>query len=322
MDLEDKKVVAIGGAGLIGSHLVDLLVLEEISEIVVFDNFYRGSMENLQSAVKDSRVKVIEGDIKNLKELKKILKGKDFVFHFAASWLLECIENPGEAVENNIMGTYNLIEACIDAKIKKVIFSSSASVYGNAVEVPMTESHPYNNRTLYGATKIAGEHLFRAFYEMYGLNYVGLRYMNVYGPRQDYKGAYVVVIMKILDRIDNGLPPIIYGDGSQCYDFVFVNDVARANILALKADVTDDFFNIGTGQGTTIKELTGLLLDLTDSTLKPQYEPQGQTFVTNRIGSTAKAADLLGFRAKTELKDGLKKLIEWRKGHKKRNDQL
>jgi len=202
-------------------------------------------------------------------------------------------------------------------KIKKLVFSSSASVYGNAVEIPMTEEHPFNNRTFYGATKIAGEQMCRAFYERYRLNYVGLRYMNVYGPRQDYKGAYVAVIMKILDRIDQNLPPIIYGDGSQSYDFIYVEDVARANICALKGNTIDSFYNVGSGVKTTIKEICELLLELTGSNLKIQYEPEGQTFVTHRIGSTGKAEKELGFKALTPLREGLKKLIAWRDKHKK-----
>lgn len=316
MQIKRSKIAVIGGAGFVGSYLTEQLTQEKVSQIIVFDNFYRGSRGNLEKAIEDTRVVVIEGDITDLKQVRKTLEGCDFVFHLAAAWLLECIEKPRLAVNVNIMGTYNIIEVCRDLGVKKVIFSSSASVYGDALQVPMTEDHPYNNRTLYGTTKIAGEHLFRAFYQMYTLNYVGLRYMNVYGPRQDYKGAYVAVIMKILDRIEQNLSPIIYGDGSQCYDFVYVEDVARANICALKADVTDDFFNVGTGKGTSIKELTDLLLELTGSSLKPQYEPQGQTFVTYRIGSTEKAKEKLNFEAKAQLKEGLKNLIEWRKKHK------
>jgi UDP-glucose 4-epimerase len=182
----------------------------------------------------------------------------------------------------------------------------------------MTEEHPFNNRTFYGATKIAGEQMCRAFYERYGLNYIGLRYMNVYGPRQDYKGAYVAVIMKILDRIEAGLPPIIYGDGSQSYDFIYVKDAARANICALKSKYTDEFYNIGTGKGTTIKEMCKLLLELTNSKLNIKYEKEGKTFVTHRIGSTEKAGKEIGFVAKTPLREGLKELIVWRRRERER----
>ena len=232
------------------------------------------------------------------------MRGTDYVFHLAALWLYECVHEPRKALEANVVGTYNVIEAAQEAGVKKVVYSSSASVYGNAVEEPMTEDHPFHNRTMYGATKIAGEQFFRAFHERHGLDYVGHRYMNIYGPRMDYRGTYVSVIMKVLDRIDEGLPPLIYGDGSHTYDFVHVADVARANILSLKAEATDTFFNIGTGLGTTINELVGMLLEITGSDIEPEYLPQEQVFVTNRIGSTELAEQLLGFRAEVDLRAG------------------
>lgn len=312
--LKGSKVLVIGGAGFIGSHLVDELTKEDIKEIVVYDNFCRGAQENLTMALKDPRVKIFDigGDITQIDILDAAMKDTDYVFHLAALWLLQCYDYPRAAFDVNIQGTFNVLEACVRNKIKKLIYSSSASVYGNAVKVPMTEEHPYHNRTFYGATKIAGEQMCRAFYERYGLNYAGLRYMNVYGPRQDYKGAYVAVIMKILDRISEGLAPVIYGDGSQAYDFIYVGDAARANICALKADVRDECYNVGMGKATTINDLTRLILELTNCEMKPKYEPQGQTFVTNRIGSTQKAEKELGFKAKVELREGLEKLIEWR----------
>ena len=202
--------------------------------------------------------------------------------------------------------------------MKKVVYSSSASVYGDAVFTPMTEEHPFNNRTMYGATKIAGEQFFRAFYEQHKLDYVGLRYMNIYGPRMDYKGTYVSVIMKVLDRIDAGLPPVIFGDGSQAYDFVHVDDVARANILALQADATDEFFNVGMGVKTTINELVDLILKVTGSDLTPEYRPQEQMFVTHRVGSTDKAERDLGFRARIELDEGLRSVVDWRRSDQAR----
>lgn len=316
MDLKGNKVAVIGGAGLIGSHLVDLLRQEEAVEIRVYDNLFRGSRENLKEALADPRVRLIEGDILRMDDLRSALEGVDYVFHLAAAWLLECLENPRLAVEVNVMGTLNVLESCRDLGIKRLVFSSSASVYGNAVTIPMQEDHPFNNRTLYGATKIAGEQLCRAFQEMYRLNYVGLRYMNVYGPRQDYKSAYTVVIMKILDRIDQGLPPLIYGDGSQSYDFIYVEDAAAANICALKAEVVDEFYNVGMGIKTSINELTHLILDITGSPLKPQYEPAGMTFVTHRVGSPEKAAREIGFSAQMGLREGLKRLIVWRRSQK------
>jgi UDP-glucose 4-epimerase len=243
------------------------------------------------------------------------MKEMDYVVHLAALWLLQCYEYPRAAFDVNIRGTFNVLEACVKHKVKKLIYSSSASVYGDAVEIPMAEEHPYNNKTFYGATKIAGEQMCRAFYHRYGLKYLALRYMNVYGPRQDYKGAYIAVIMKILDRLDQGLPPIVYGDGSQSYDFVFVSDCAIANLCALKSDAVDTFYNVGMGVQTTIKDLTETILKITGSNHKIEYEPAGTTFVTNRVGSPKKAESEIGFKAKVSLKEGLEKLIEWRKKH-------
>jgi UDP-glucose 4-epimerase len=245
--------------------------------------------------------------------LRRLMTGTDYVFHLAALWLYECVHEPRSALEVNVVGTYNVIETAQQAGVKKVVYSSSASVYGDALFTPMTEEHPFNNRTMYGATKIAGEQFFRAFYEQHKMDYVGLRYMNIYGPRMDYKGTYVSVIMKVLDRIDQGLPPIIFGDGSQAYDFIHVDDIARANILALKSQATDTFFNIGMGIKTTINELVHLLLKITNSDLKPDYRPQEQMFVTHRVGSTDKAAELLNFQAEISLDEGLRSVVEWRK---------
>jgi len=318
-DIKGSRILVVGGAGFIGSHVVEELLKEEVKEIVVYDNFCRGTFYNLENALKDPRVRVFEigGDITQVDILDSAMQGTDYVIHLAALWLLQCYEFPRAAFEVNIKGTFNVLEACVKHKVKRLVYSSSASVYGNALQIPMTEEHPYNNRTFYGATKIAGEHMCRAFNERYGLNYAGLRYMNVYGDRQDYKGAYVAVIMKILDRIDKGQPPILYGDGSQSYDFIYVGDTARANVCALKSDASDSFYNVGSGTRTTIKEICELLLEMTGSKLRIQYEPEGKTFVTHRIGSTEKAEKELGFKAKTGLKQGLKNLIEWREQHKK-----
>ncbi|HEY6118854.1 MAG TPA: NAD-dependent epimerase/dehydratase family protein, partial [Pyrinomonadaceae bacterium] len=255
MNLKDARVLVIGGAGFVGSHLVDQLIKEPVREIIVLDNFVRGTRANLRNAVQDDRVTVVDGSITDLKLLGELMQGTDCVFHLAALWLFECVHQPRSALEVNVVGTFNVMEAAQQAGVKKVVYSSSASVYGDAVFTPMTEDHPFNNRTMYGATKIAGEQFFRAFYEQHKLDYVGLRYMNIYGPRMDYKGTYVSVIMKVLDRIDQGLSPVIFGDGSQAYDFVHVADVARANILAMKSDAKDEFFNVGMGVKTTIDEL-------------------------------------------------------------------
>jgi len=318
MELNGKKVLVIGGGGFIGSHVVDELVKTDVGEIIVYDNFSRGTRENLSEALTDSRVRIFElgGDITQTDILAEAMKGVDGVFHLAALWLLHCHDYPRSAFEVNIRGTFNVLEACVRNNVKRLVFSSSASVYGNAVQIPMTEDHVYNNRTFYGATKIAGEHMCRAFYERYGLSYVGLRYMNVYGPRQDYKGTYIAVIMKILDRLEQGLAPVIYGDGSQEYDFIYVSDVGIANVKAMQSEAMDGFYNVGSGEGTTIKALVEMILELTGATQNIQNEPAGQTFVTQRIGDTAKAARELGFRSVVDLREGLERLIEWRFSHK------
>lgn len=317
-DIRGSRILVVGGAGLIGSHVVDALVREDVGEIVVYDNFCRGTMDNLGEALRDPRVRVYEagGDILHADLLQAAMKGCDYVFHLAALWLLQCHEFPRSAFDVNVRGTFNVLEACRDQGVRRLVYSSSASVYGDAVELPMTEEHPFNNRTFYGATKIAGEAMCRAFNERYGLSYAGLRYMNVYGPRQDYRGAYISVIMKILDRIDQGLPPVVYGDGAQSYDFIYVGDVARANVCALKADVSDEYFNVGSGVQTSIRQVCEMLLEETGSDLPIQFEPAGPTFVTNRVGSTEKAERLLGFRTTVPLREGLRRVIEWRERDK------
>ncbi|AFY41466.1 NAD-dependent epimerase/dehydratase family protein [Nostoc sp. PCC 7107] len=323
MDLQGKRLLVIGGAGLIGSHTVDQLLKEDVAEIRIYDNFTRGRQENLTEAFKDPRVNVfpLGGELLHRDILDQAMKGIDGVFHFAALWLLHCYDYPRSAFEVNIGGTFNVLEACINNGVQKLVYSSSASVYGDAIEEPMREDHPYNNTTFYGATKIAGEHICRSLYHRYKgtekhFDYVGLRYMNVYGPRQDYQGTYIAVIMKILDRLDKGLPPVVYGDGSQAYDFIYVGDCARANVCAMKSTATDAFYNVGTGVKTTIQELAELILEVTGSDLKIQYEPGGQTFVTNRVGCPQKASAEIDFAAKLQLKEGLAKLIEWRNSHK------
>ena len=212
---------------------------------------------------------------------------------------------------------FNVLEACRQNGVRRLVYSSSASVYGDAVQIPMTEEHPYNNTTFYGACKIADEHMATAYHHRYGLDTIGLRYMNIYGPRQDYRGTYVAVVMKILDRIDRSLPPVVYGDGSQSYDFIYVEDAADCNVRAATATVTHGCYNVGSGVSTTIKEICELLLRLTGSEhLGIHYEPAGQTFVSRRLGSTVAAERDLGFRAGTVVKDGLQRLIEWRQAHK------
>jgi UDP-glucose 4-epimerase len=318
MKLDDSRILVIGGAGFVGSHVVDQLTKEPVREIVVLDNFVRGTRHNLERATSDNRVQIVDGSITDRELLRELMQGTDYVFHLAALWLFECVHQPRSALEVNVGGTFNVIEAAQQAGVKKVIYSSSASVYGDALFTPMTEDHPFNNRTMYGATKIAGEQFFRSSYEQHKLDYVGLRYMNIYGPRMDYKGTYVSVIMKVLDRIDQGQPPIIFGDGTQAYDFVHVDDVARANILALKSEATDEFFNVGMGVKTSIDELVARLIEITGTNVRPEYRPQEQMFVTHRVGSTEKAERMLDFRARITLDEGLRSVVEWRREDQER----
>ncbi|HIF58129.1 MAG: NAD-dependent epimerase/dehydratase family protein [Gammaproteobacteria bacterium] len=324
MDLKNKRLLVIGGAGLIGSHTVDELLKEDVKEIRIFDNFSRGSEENLSEALKDPRVKVFThgGELMHPEIVHAAMQDMDGVFNFAALWLLHCWDYPRSAFDVNMGGLFNTLEAITDhPNIQRFVWSSSASVYGDAVQEPMTEDHPLNNTNFYGATKVAGEQMCRAFYHRHkgsdkAFDFVGLRYMNVYGSRQDYHGAYIAVIMKILDNLDKGVAPIVYGDGSQAYDFVNVVDCARANVSAMKADATDQFYNVGTGIRTSIKELAELILEITGSDLKIQYEPAGQTFVKNRIGCPEKAKKEINYNYSIELREGLIALIEWRNNHK------
>tara|TARA_B100000242_G_scaffold89434_1_gene60317 strand:+ start:132 stop:1124 length:993 start_codon:yes stop_codon:yes gene_type:complete len=317
MNIKGKKFVVIGGAGLIGSHTVDQLLKEDIREVIIYDNFVRGTNENISEALKDPRVKIFEigGDICQTDILNKALKNVDGVFHFAALWLLQCHDFPRSAFNVNIQGTFNVLEACVKQGVKRLVYSSSASVYGDAIREPMDEEHPFNSQNFYGATKIAGEAMARAYYHRYKLSYVGLRYMNVYGPRQDYHGAYIAVIMKILDNLDKGNPPVLYGDGSQAYDFIYVSDCAKANICAMKANTTDRFYNVGTGIRTSIRELAEKIIEITNSKLSIHYETSGLTFVKNRIGCPKKAEAEIDFKSTISLDEGLSKLIEWRSNH-------
>jgi UDP-glucose 4-epimerase len=319
MNIEGKKLVVIGGAGLIGSHTVDRLLQEDVKEVVIYDNFVRGRQENLTNALRDPRVRIFDvgGDILQTDILEAALSGADGVFHLAALWLLQCHEFPRSAFDVNVRGTFNVMEACVKKGVKRLVYSSSASVYGDAVQEPMTEDHPFNNKNFYGATKIAGEAFLRSFHHRYGLNYVGLRYMNVYGPRQDYHGAYIAVIMKMLDAIDNGDSPTIMGDGSEAFDFVAVEDCGLANVCAMKSEATDRFYNVGTGIRTSLKELAEMLRVLTHCDKPINYAPRSQaTLVRNRVGCPKRAVAEINFAAQIDLNEGLKRLIEWRASHK------
>lgn len=319
MQLKGSKIVIVGGAGLIGSHTVDQLIKEDVKEIVIYDNFVRGRVENLTNALRDPRVRVFEvgGDILQTDILEAAFEGADGVFHLAALWLLQCHEFPRSAFDTNVRGTFNVMEACVKKGVKRLVYSSSASVYGDAVSEPMDEDHPFNNQNFYGATKIAGEAMLRAFYHRYKLNFAGLRYMNVYGPRQDYHGAYIAVIMKMLDAIDRGESPTILGDGSEAFDFVAVEDCGLANVCAMKSDVSDRFYNVGTGKRTSLKQLAEMLIEMTGCTNPIQYAPRSQaTLVRNRIGCPKRATAEIGFTAQVDLREGLRRLIEWRSNHR------
>jgi UDP-glucose 4-epimerase len=318
MDLKGKRFLVIGGAGFIGSHVVTELLKEDVAEVVIFDNFARGKLTNLSEQLLDPRCTLFcaGGDIREVDILNKAMEGIDGVFHLAAMWLLHCKDFPRTAFDVNIQGTFNVLEACVNNKIKRLVYSSSASVYGDAVEVPMTEEHPFNNKNFYGASKIAGEAMARAFHDRYGLSYVGLRYMNVYGPHQDQTAAYTGVIPIMLNKIDANETPEINGDGSQAYDFITAQDAARCNILAMKSDISDEFYNVGTGVQTSIKELCEKILQLKESNLTVKYKPYSaedmRRMVQNRIGCPKKASKDLSFEYQSDLESGLKALISWR----------
>lgn len=311
--IKDKRILITGGAGFIGSHIVDLLVKEKPRQIVIFDNFIRGTKENLKEALKSKKVKVIKGDVTDFKQINRAMKGIDYVFHEVALWLLHCEENPREAIRVNIEGTLNVLEACVKNKVKKIVAASSASVYGDAEIFPTEENHPFNNYLFYGASKVADEQLLRIFWKKYGLDYIVLRYFNVYGDRQEYNLAYTSVIMKFIDILAKGERPTIYGDGSATMDLVFVDDIAEANILALKSEATNEVLNVATGKETSLKELLEITMNLMGvKDVSPLYKPYDKQLVVRRCGSTKKVRKLIGFKAKTSVKLGIQKVIQWR----------
>ena len=322
MEISGKKIMVIGGAGFIGSHVVAELLKTDVKQILIYDNFTRGKMTNLEPYLSDSRCVIYPngGDIRDLDVLDHAMQGAHGVIHLAAMWLLHCKDFPRTAFHVNIEGTFNVLESCVKNNVERLVFSSSASVYGDAVEVPMTESHPFNNRNFYGAAKIAGEAMCRAFHDRYGLSYAGLRYMNVYGPHQDQTAAYTGVVPIMLNKIDDGEAPVINGDGTQAYDFIYVEDAAKCNVKALLSDVADEFYNVGTGIQTSIRDLCNLILELKKSDLKVTYKPysaeDARRLVQNRIGCPKKAEKDIQFKYSYELREGLLKLIAWREAHK------
>jgi len=311
--LAGKRFLITGGAGFVGSTICDQLLAAGAAEVRIIDNFVRGSWANVKPALATGRVKVTEGDIRDADLVDSLTEGIDYVYHQAALRITRCAETPREAVEVLMAGTLNVLEAAVRHKVKKVVAASSASVYGEPSYLPMDESHPFNNRTLYGAGKIANEQMLRAYYTSYGLPYVALRYFNVYGPRMDLTGVYTEVLIRWLEAIEAGKPPLIFGDGEQSMDFVYIEDVARANLIAMGSDVTDEAFNVGTGVQTTLKQLCAALLKLTDSKLQPEHRAaRAVANVSRRRAATEKARELLGFKAGVGLEEGLRGLIEWR----------
>ena len=312
-NMQNSRMLITGGAGLIGSHIADQLVKQGAGDIIIFDNFVRGRRENLTWALAHGPATIIEGDIRDRKLLAEVMQGVDVVFHQAAIRITQCAEEPRLALEVLVDGTFNVLETAVNAGVKKVVVASSASVYGLAEEFPTTERHhPYNNRTLYGVAKVFNEGLLRSFHEMYGLDYVALRYFNVYGPRMDIYGVYTEVLVRWMERIAAGQPPLIFGDGTQTMDFVYVEDIARANIFAAQSDVTDKVFNIASGTETSLNELAWALLRVMGSDLQLEYRPERKVNpVPRRLADTQKAEKILGFKAQASLEEGLRHLVDW-----------
>jgi UDP-glucose 4-epimerase len=311
--IKEQKCLVTGGAGTIGSTIVDQLIEAGAAEITILDNFVRGRKENLSDALSSGIVRVVEGDIRDRSLVTSLMSGIDLVFHQAAIRITQCAAEPRLALEVLVEGTYEVIEAAAEAGVRKVVAASSASVYGLAQEFPTTEQHhPYANDTLYGAAKTFNEGLLRSFHAMRGLDYVALRYFNVYGPRMDIYGLYTEVLIRWMERIEAGQPPLILGDGQQTMDFVFTEDIARANLAAATSDVTDEIFNIGTGTETSLVELAQTLLAVMGSELALEYGPaRGVNAVTRRLADVSRAEKRLGWRPEVGLEEGLKRLVSW-----------
>lgn len=311
--MEYTRALITGGAGLIGSHIADRLVSEGFQEIVILDNFTRGRRQNLAPAMASGKVTIVEGDIRDTDLVRRTMDGIDIVFHEAAIRITHCAENPRLAHDVLATGTFNILEAAVQAKVRRVVSASSASIYGQAEAFPTGEEHHgYGNRTIYGATKSYSEGLLRSFYEMYGLNYVALRYFNVYGPRMDAFGVYTEVMIRWMERLAKGQPCMIQGDGAQTMDFIFVTDIARANLRAAKSTITDDVLNIASGTETSLSELAAELGKVMGVDLPPEYGPARKaTPVWRRLADVRKAERLIGFKAKVPLEQGLRELVQW-----------
>jgi UDP-glucose 4-epimerase len=314
MDVRGSNILVTGGCGLVGSTTIDLLLRDHApAKIVIFDNLVRGTLANVETALKDPRVTLVQGDIRDVAHVHKVTKGMDAVIHMATLRITACAAEPREALEVMCDGSFNVLEAAQANGVKKFVTASSASVYGLADTFPTAEDHhPYNNRTWYGASKVMLEGLLRSFNDMYGLPYVALRYFNVYGPRMDIHGKYTEVLIRWMERIAAGQPPLILGDGKQTMDFIYIDDIARANILALQSDLGDDVFNVASGTETSLNDLAAALLRVMGSDLKPEYGPERKVNpVSRRLADTTKAEKLLGFRAEVDLDEGLRRLVGW-----------
>jgi len=311
--IKGQRCIVTGGAGTIGSTIVDQLVAADAAEVIVLDNFVRGRKENLAGVLGSGKVRVVDGDIRDRGLVTSLMAGIDLVFHQAAIRITQCAAEPRLALEVLVDGTYEVVEAAANAGVRKVVAASSASVYGLAEQFPTAERHhPYANDTLYGAAKTFNEGLLRSFHAMHGLDYVALRYFNVYGPRMDIYGLYTEVLIRWMERIEAGQPPLILGDGLQTMDFVFTEDIARANLLAASADVTDAVFNIGSGTETSLAELAHALLSAMGSSLPLEFgPPRGVNAVTRRLADVSQAAELLGWKSAITLDDGLRRLVAW-----------
>lgn len=308
-----KRALITGGSGLIGSHIADALVREGIEEVVILDNFCRGRRQNLEWAEAHGKVTIVEGDIRDASLVRRTMEGMDVVFHEAAIRITQCAEEPRLAHDVLATGSFNVFEAAVAARVKKVVAASSASIYGYADAFPTVEGHhPYNNRTIYGATKLYTEGLLRSFHEMYGLNYIALRPFNVYGPRMDAFGAYTEVMIRWMERLSKGQPCLILGDGHETMDFVFVEDVARIKVLAAQSAVTDEVFNVASGTETSLRQLAATLGRVMGVELPPEFGPARKVnSMPRRLADVGKAERLLSFRAQTSLEDGLRKLVLW-----------
>ena len=314
MDIKGSNILVTGGCGLIGSTTIDLLLRDySPASIVILDNMSRGTLTNVEEALKDPRVKLVQGDIRDVEAVHSAIQGMDAVIHMAALRITACAADPREAMSVMCDGSFNVMEAAQSAGVKKIVAASSASIYGLADSFPTSENHhPYNNRTWYGTSKIMLEGLLRSFNDMYGLSYVGLRYFNVYGPRMDIHGKYTEVLIRWMERISVGQPPLILGNGTQTMDFVYIEDVARANILALQSEVSDDIFNVASGYETSLNDLAKSLLKVMDSDLQPEYGPERSVNpVSRRLADTTKAEKFLEFKSRVDLEDGLLQLVNW-----------